>query len=316
MESIIVGGSGFIGQHLISILDMHFINLDIVEKGNNYKYCDVRNLIDINLSNKPKVIYNLAAVHKTPGHLNYDYFETNIKGAENVCDFARNNKINIIVFTSSIAPYGASEEIKKETSLPMPNTPYGISKLVAEEIHKRWQAEIPDKRKLIILRPGVVFGQNEGGNFTRLYQAMSKGFFFYPGRKDTKKACIYVKDLITKMIEMVEKTKPGVHIYNMCYPEPYSLEEICETMATIAQIKPPKFLIPAWFLKFVAFILFNVGRLVGKKIMGIHPDRINKLLISTNINGNKLLENGHHLNYSLVNALEDWYNECQRKGLK
>ena len=90
----------------------------------------------------------------------------------------------------------------------------------------------------------------------------------------------------------------------------------CDCDGKIAQIKPLKFLIPAWFLKFVAFILFYVGRLVGKKIMGIHPDRINKLLISTNINGNKLLENGHHLNYSLVNALEDWYNECQRKGLK
>ena len=44
--------------------------------------------------------------------------------------FAEKWNIKKIVFTSSIAPYGAAEELKKETSLPTPNTAYGISKLV------------------------------------------------------------------------------------------------------------------------------------------------------------------------------------------
>lgn len=46
--------------------------------------------------------------------------------------FAEKWNIKKIVFTSSIAPYGAAEELKKETTLPTPNTAYGISKLVAE----------------------------------------------------------------------------------------------------------------------------------------------------------------------------------------
>lgn len=71
-------------------------------------------------------------------------------------------------FTSSIAPYGAAEELKEETTLPMPNTPYGISKLVAEKIHQTWQAG-GEGRQLTIVRPGVVFGRGENGNFTRLY---------------------------------------------------------------------------------------------------------------------------------------------------
>ncbi len=102
------------------------------------------------------------AIHKTPGHNDYEYFETNIKGADNICNYARENKINTIFFTSSIAPYGAFENLKEETSLPMPNTPYGISKLVVEEIYKRWQAEDLLNRRLIILCPGVVFGKGEG----------------------------------------------------------------------------------------------------------------------------------------------------------
>lgn len=57
-----------------------------------------------------------------------------------------------MVFTSSIAPYAASEEEKYEDTLPTPNTPYGISKLVAEHIHREWQQADPN-RQLTILRP-------------------------------------------------------------------------------------------------------------------------------------------------------------------
>jgi len=316
VESIVVGGSGFIGQHLISILDRNFINLDIVEKGNNYKFCDVRNLIDIKLSNQVKVIYNLAAVHKTPGHLDVEYFETNIKGAENVCDFARNNKINTIVFTSSIAPYSASEDEKKETTLPMPNTPYGISKLIAEEIHKRWQAENPGVRKLIIVRPGVVFGKNEGGNFTRLYRALQSDKFFYPGRKDTKKASIYVKNLVYLMLEFTENEKPGIHLYNMAYKPIHTIEEICQAMAKITDVKVPKITIPSGILKFVASIIQVLGKVIGYSFDGIHPDRVEKLMISTNINGQKLLDNGYKMKYSFEEAVEDWYKDCGKKELK
>ena len=85
------------------------------------------------------VIFNFAAVHRTPGHEDHEYFEMNIRGAENVVAFAEKWNIKKIVFTSSIEPYGAAEELKKEPTLPTPNTAYGISKLVAEKIHEKWQ---------------------------------------------------------------------------------------------------------------------------------------------------------------------------------
>lgn len=104
------------------------------------------------------VIFNFAAVHRTPGHEDHEYFETNIRGAENVVAFAEKWNIKKIVFTSSIAPYGAAEELKKETTLPTPNTAYGISKLVAEKIHEKWQNGDATHRQLTIVRPSVVFG--------------------------------------------------------------------------------------------------------------------------------------------------------------
>ncbi len=317
---IIFGGSGFIGSHLANILSSDFTIADILEPSNSFstwfQVCDVTQNISINSIFEPETaIFNLAAIHKTPGHQDYEYFETNIKGAENVCEFARKNKINTIVFTSSIAPYGASENLKSEESLPMPNTPYGISKLVAEEIHKRWQAEDPQNRKLIIVRPGVVFGKGEGGNFTRLYQSLKKHMFFYPGRKDTRKAAIYVKDLVRLMIEMAEKEAPGVHLFNMCYPDPHTIEEIVHTISRVTGVSANIPLIPSWVLKAAAAGVYGTGRLFGKKIMGIHPDRVKKLMISTNISGKKLQDAGYQLYYSLEEAIADWYNDNEKKEL-
>ena len=310
---IIFGASGFIGQHIANYLGSNANCFDIKTNGESI-ICDVRKAIEIKCDNV-EVIYNLAAIHTTPGHKYHEYFETNIKGAENICNFARKKNINTIVFTSSIAPYGTWEDEKTEESLPLPTSAYGSSKLVAEEIHNRWQAEKPNERKLIIVRPGVVFGQNEGGNFTRLYKAMKKGQFFYPGRKDTKKAAIYVKNLVRLMVEMAEKEKPGVHLYNTVYTPIHSIEDICKTMAKVTDVKEPRFTIPAGTLKLAASSIHLLGKIIGKTFDGIHPDRVKKLMVSTNINGQKLLDHGYKMEYPLEEAIEDWLKDCGGEGL-
>jgi nucleoside-diphosphate-sugar epimerase len=325
MPVIIFGGSGFIGTHLIDRLlikdpSNKIFNCDLVDKKRLinciYKKCDVRTKIKINIENSAdSIIYNLAAVHKTPGHYDYEYFETNILGAENVCNFARENKINTLIFTSSIATYRASEEIKFENSLPMPNTPYGISKLIAEEIHKRWQVEDPENRKLIILRPGVVFGKGEKGNLTRLYQSLKKRMFVYPGRHDTKKACIYVKDLVRIMLEIDKNKHSGIYIYNMCYQEPHTIKEIISTICDVTGVPKPFGKVPAWILKSSASMFSNIGKITGKQFLGIHPDRITKLMLSTNISGEKLTNSNYHLQYSLSEAINDWFTDCDFQGL-
>jgi len=313
--SLIFGGSGFIGQYLVKNLESNYLNLDIVHTEKFYQYCDVRKPIDIRLEKSIDTVYNLAAIHRTPGHEYHEYFETNIKGAENVCNFARENNVNKIIFTSSIAPYGTWEEEKTENSIPLPTSAYGSSKLVAEEIHKRWQSDKQDVRKLIIVRPGVVFGQYENGNFTRLYKAMKSGRFFYPGRKDTKKAAIYVKDLVRLMAEMLDREKPGVHVYNTVYTYCHTIEEICQSVAKVTNVNEPRFTIPPGLLQTTASMIRGFGKLIGKSFNGIHPNRVKKLMMSTNINGQKLLDNGYALHYTLEKAINDWYNDCNKEGL-
>lgn len=323
MNHLIFGGSGFIGTHLkryinetLSLPDKVF-SYDLKKKvSDGFEILDVRKQIDLKLDDvSNSIIYNLAAVHTTPGHPDHEYFEANIFGAENVCNFARKNGIQTIVFTSSIAPYGASEDLKTEDTLPMPNTPYGISKLTAEYIHKLWQAEDPGNRKLIIVRPGVVFGKQEGGNFTRLYNSLKKGFFFYPGRKDTIKASVYVKDVARILYEAAQKEIPGYVTYNLTYFPAPTIEEICTTMAQATNVKPPKVLVPGWALKSAAGSAYFGARVLGKNISGIHPDRVKKLMVSTNISGEKLSRSPYRLQFTLREALEDWYKDCGEAAL-
>lgn len=333
MNYIIFGGSGFIGTHLIHLLKNEVVTekdkiyvLDIVmpgeegvvpgivEKNEGVEYIrlDVRNPIDFDFKpTEDDIIFNLAAVHRTPGHEDYEYFETNIKGAENVTAFAEKHNISKVLFTSSIAPYGAAEELKEETTLPTPNTPYGISKLVAEKIHEKWQSVDPE-RELTIVRPGVVYGKGEHGNFTRLYWGIRKRYFFYTGRRDTIKACIYVKELVRFMkYRMIDNSYPGVDVFNCTFEPAYRIDEICETIMKATDMKRHIMLIPSWLLMTAARILGPIG---GKKV-GIHPARVKKLMISTNICGKKLAACDYKFYYTFEESIKDWYDDCNREGL-
>lgn len=333
MNYIIFGGSGFIGTHLIHLLKEcvkpsdKIYDLDIVmpgeegvvpgivEKNEGVEYIrlDVRKPIEFNFNpTADDIIFNLAAVHRTPGHEDKEYFETNIRGAENVTAFAEKHGINKILFTSSIAPYGAAEELKEETTLPTPNTPYGISKLVAEKIHQIWQVK-DEERELTIVRPGIVYGKGEHGNMTRLYKGMKGHYFMYTGRKDTIKACIYVKELVLFFkYRMMDNSFPGTDIYNCTFEPAYNIEQICQTIQKATNMKRHIPLIPGGLLMTAATILGPIG---GKKV-GIHPDRVKKLMISTNICGKKLAECGYKFHYNFEETCRDWFKDCKGECLE
>ncbi|WP_282039757.1 NAD-dependent epimerase/dehydratase family protein [Saccharicrinis aurantiacus] len=309
---IIFGSAGFVGSHFISFINENNLGTVITYDIKDDPKQDVRLPITIlGDFSSSDIIINLAAIHKTPGHPDFDYFETNIKGSKNVCSFASEKGIDNIIFTSSIAPYGASEENKTEDTLETPNTPYGISKLVAEKNHQIWQKEDLENRRLVILRPGVIFGTGEGGNFTRLYTAIEKGVFFYPGRRDTQKACIYVKDLVYASLQLIELGQTNSGIYNFCYPSAPRIDNIVHHISKVANLKEPKLKVSAKLMIVASQILGAMG---GKKI-GIHPDRVKKLMISTNISGEKLEKSGIKLPYGFENGLRDWFNDCGNKGM-
>jgi nucleoside-diphosphate-sugar epimerase len=313
-NAIVFGGAGFIGCHLLKRLageggydDLFCVDIAeprFISNRVNYVNFDIRQAIPPNLcGNGPSDIYNFAAVHTTPGHEDWEYYWTNVHGATNVCRFASDVGANHILFTSTMMVYGPTEAPKDEDAVLEPVNAYGRSKILAEGIHRLWQSERPDARKLTIVRPGVIYGLAERGNFTRLAQALKGRRFVYPGRTDTIKACGYIEDLVSSMLQMSERNEE-VFLYNFCHPERYTSADICSAFAKVAAYPPPRFVIPFWLLGLVAFG-FEVLTAFGVKT-DINRARVRKLYQSTNMIPQRLREAGFQYSYDLLAGLSEW----------
>lgn len=306
-SAVLFGGAGFIGGHLVEALAgrgySEIVVADVssparpLPAGARYVFCDVRSPIEVELDGSPLVV-NLAAVHRTPGHEDHEYLDTNIKGARNVVDYASRAGSTHLWFTSSIAVYGPSELPLTEGSMLEPTSAYGRSKLAAEEIHEEW-ARAAESRRLVVVRPGTVFGAGEGGNFTRLAGALRQRRFVYPGRKDTRKACGYVRDLVESLF-FVDGLDQPVSVYNFCYPLPPTIEEVCAAFCSVAGYPKPLLRIPAPLLYGVARAAHALG------VKDLNPERIAKLVHSTNIVPEFLTRHDFRFGYQLREALADW----------
>jgi nucleoside-diphosphate-sugar epimerase len=329
---LIFGGTGFIGVFFatfllekgfdkVILIDIQSLDdkesefrKNLVETDPRIFYIkqDVRRPIKYDADSPVDLIVNFAAIHREPGHKDEEYFDTNIRGAENICILAEEIKCNQIIFTSSIAPYGPSEGSKNEQSLPVPLSAYGSSKLVAEKIHQIWQAKDSKNRILQIVRPGVVFGPGEGGNVSRLIKAVLHRYFFYMGNKDTRKAGVYVKELCHAMwweLNRQRNKKHHVSLFNMCMSPGPSIQDYVKTVCKVAKIKRFIPAIPYRVLLIASYLIEFIAKPFNIK-HPFSPVRIKKLVRSNNILPAYLVENGYKYQYTLESAFLDWKKEC------
>ncbi|MFY0634062.1 MAG: NAD(P)-dependent oxidoreductase [Vannielia sp.] len=315
-SAVVFGGAGFIGTHLLEALatsDRYdsLVSCDVSTarwrvRGVEYINADITRAICPAGMERVDEIYNLAAVHTTPGHEDWEYYWANVLGATHVCDFARRVGCETIVFTSSIAVYGPTEEPLEESSELKPESAYGKSKFCAEQIHHQWQREAPERRKLVTVRPAVIYGREERGNFTRMARMLAKKRFAFPGRTDTIKSCGYVKDLVGSFGFALERDEQTI-TYNFALPERHTAKDIAETFAEVGGYEPAKRVIPLRLMLIAAWG-FEVLNALGLKT-SINRPRIMKLNRSTNVVPKRLQELGFKYQYPLKRSLEDWKAE-------
>jgi GlcNAc-P-P-Und epimerase len=256
------------------------------------------------------LVVNLAAVHREPGHEAYEYFATNLPGAEHVCAWAEKAACPWIIFTSSIAPYGPTEEEKNEDSLPVPISPYGASKLAAEKIHLGWQ-RAEKGRRLTIVRPGVVFGPGEGGNVSRMVKAVLGRYFPYMGNRQTRKAGGYVKELcqaLTWVMQWQVENSKETALFNFTMDPAPTVEEYVNTICQVAGVRRFVPSIPYLLLLGASYPIEALCRPLGIH-QPISPVRVRKLVRSNNIVPKFLREHGYQYRYTLEQALADWRRE-------
>ncbi len=149
MKTLVTGGAGFIGSHLVDrlIQEGHSVavvdNLATGKKKNlnpeaKFYKMDIRSggLARVFKKEKPEAIFHLAAqidVRRSVADPSFDA-ESNIVGMLNLLELAVQNGVRRVIFASSGgAIYGEQEQFPAPESHPTrPLSPYGVSKLTGE----------------------------------------------------------------------------------------------------------------------------------------------------------------------------------------
>ena len=218
MTIAIIGGAGFLGTRLVSrikasTIEYSIFDIDQSKLLENMMYLDVEDPESLDKIRGATCIINLAAVHRDNVRPLSRYDDVNVQGAVNVCDAARKYGINNIIFTSSVAIYGFAPADTDESGEPNYFNDYGRTKYLAEQLYKEWQADDPDNRTLVIVRPTVIFGEGNRGNVYNLLKQIAAGRFVMFGNGKNTKSMAYVEN-VSAFLEHSLSFKPGLHIYN------------------------------------------------------------------------------------------------------
>lgn len=252
--SLVTGGAGFIGAHVtneliasghtVVVLDdlsggfednvnpkAIFINGSIVDHQlleklfNDYKF---------------DYVYHLAAyaAEGLSHFIKRFNYTNNLIGSVNLINESVKHKIKCFVFTSSIAVYGKGQLPMREDMLPMPEDPYGISKLAVEMdlkcTHEMFGLDY------IIFRPHNVYGeyQNLGDKYRNVVgifmnQLMQGSPLTIFGDGNQSRAFSYIGDVAPHIAKSVEVPAAYNQIFNIGADKDFTVNELAETVCTV-----------------------------------------------------------------------------------
>jgi len=156
MKTIITGGAGFIGSHLVELLlrEGHdVIVLDDFSTGRSENLEHVKGnikLVECDLSindnwishfQKGQWVFHLAALADIVPSIQSptEYFNSNVIATFNVLQASRNAKIEKFVYSASSSCYGIPDNYPThETAKISPQYPYALTKRLGEELVLHW----------------------------------------------------------------------------------------------------------------------------------------------------------------------------------
>lgn len=147
---LVTGGAGFIGSNIVEELVKRGENVTVLDdfstgkRENLEPFMGKIRLIEGDIRKRPDLdkamsgidyVIHQAALRSVAKSVE-DPFKTNdvnVAGTLSLLVAARDNKIKRVVYASSSSAYGDARTFpQKETDLPVPISPYGVSKLAAE----------------------------------------------------------------------------------------------------------------------------------------------------------------------------------------
>lgn len=308
MKISIIGGSGFVGSNLSKLFKKNNINFQIFDNVKSkffpekYLRGDIRNSEELRQIADSDILINLAAVHRDDVRPLSLYDEINVEGSKNICKLAKENGINKIIFTSSVAVYGFAKPNTNENGEIDYFNDYGRTKYLAEGVFIDWYNEDPINRTLVIIRPTVIFGKGNRGNvYSLLNQINSKKFAMF-GSGENVKSMAYVKN-VAAFINHSLSFDQGLHLYNYIDKPDMNMNKLVSITRKVLFNKANVGIrMPAFIGKLIGY-LADIISFVIKKNLPVSSIRVKKFLSTTQFDSDMKRTN-FEAPYSLEDGLQ------------
>ena len=258
MKLLLSGHSGFVGQNVLKAFydcEIHVISRKEQENQDNFKSTiKWRNISVEHLNGADSVIHLAGKAHDLKKASNpEEYFHVNTSLTEKLFDiFLQSSARDFIFFSSVKAAADQVQGILDEGVEPKPGTPYGQSKLKAEEY--LLGKKLPEGKRLFILRPCMIHGPGNKGNLNLLYKLVKKGIPYPLAAFENKRSFLSIENLNYIIRRILEDSSILGGIYNVADDESLSTTEVIKIIGKASNLSPRLWLFPALIIKKIASI--------------------------------------------------------------
>lgn len=270
MRVVVTGAAGFIGSHLTERLlaaGNEVVGIDCFtdyyERARKEKNLEPSrdhakfsfeelDLVDADLApvlDGAELVYHLAGqpgVRPSWGNQFDQYVRDNVIATQRLLECLKGKPIRRLVFAGSSSVYGDAEMFPtKESALPRPVSPYGVTKLAAEHLTHLYTRnfEIP----AVSVRYFTVYGPRQRPDmaFARFMQALSDGeeIEVYGDGEQTREFT-YVSDAVEGTIRAAGADVVG-QIFNLGGGSRVTVNQVLATLEEISNIKVRRQNLPA-----------------------------------------------------------------------
>jgi len=310
MKIGLIGGSGFVGTKLITLLKtnpaIEILNIDKEQSTSYPALTAIANVLDKDALTKLlqgcELVILLAAEHRDDVSPVSLYYDVNVKGMQVTLDAMQANGISRLIFTSSVAIYGLDKDNPDESFPADPFNHYGKSKWQAEQVLQEWYKN-HSHWNINIIRPTVIFGEGNRGNVFNLLNQIASGKFMMIGPGTNQKSLSYVGNIVAFMEYLIHQVTEGYHVFNYGDKPDFNTNDLVYHTGNILDKKIPTIRIPYW-LGMLGGYGFDALAFITRKKFNISSIRVKKFCAVTKYDSSKALQSGFVPPFALEEGLE------------